>query len=95
MIAGDVICQNIYFLLFCEQDIDNDNMMSHLNALELSAASQPTISDVSGASAAPNESVAAAQNDSEKSDIPAAENQTEEDDGWTTVTKGGRRKKGR
>ena len=70
-------------------------MMSHLNALELSAASQPTISDVSGASAAPNESVAAAQNDSEKSDIPAAENQTEEDDGWTTVTKGGRRKKGR
>ena len=83
------------FLLVCEQDIENDNMMSHLNALELSAASQPTISDVSGASAASNESVAAAQSDSEKSDIPAAENQTEEDDGWTTVTKGGRRKKGR
>lgn len=73
------------------QDVDNHNMMSHMNALELSSASQPS----PGQAKPTNPSGSSATAGSSDNGDLSVENQAEEDNGWTTVSKGGRRKKGK
>lgn len=64
--------------------MDDDNVMSHMNALELSRNS--------GAEAMAEDGT----NERENNSSPSVNNEPEEeDDGWTTVTKGGRKKQGK